>query len=80
MYTLQYREHFYGIIFAPGLVYGQGEHILKYIYKTVFNDTDTLLIPIYDNSLPIIYIENLAKLNKIVLKNFLNIFNLIYKF
>lgn len=80
MYTLQYREHFYGIIFAPGLVYGQGEHILKYIYKTVFNDTDKLLIPIYDNNLPIIHIKNLAKLNKIVLKNFLNIFNLIYKF
>lgn len=72
----QYREYFYGIVFAPGLVYGQGEHILKYIYKTVFSDTDKLLIPMYDNNLPIIHIENLAKLNKIVLKIFFKYFQI----
>ncbi|KAF0759689.1 Uncharacterized protein FWK35_00006402 [Aphis craccivora] len=61
---LQYSGYFYGIILAPGLVYGQGEHILKYIYKMVFSDTERLLVPKEDNNLPIIHVENLAKIVK----------------
>lgn len=63
IYILQYSGYFYGIILAPGLVYGQGEHMLKYIYKMVFSDTEPLLVPKEDNNLPIIHVENLAKLN-----------------
>jgi len=62
IYILQYSGYFYGIILAPGLVYGQGEHMLKYIYKMVFSDTEPLLVPKEDNNLPIIHVENLAKL------------------
>lgn len=37
--------------------------MLKYIYKMVFSDTEPLLVPKEDNNLPIIHVENLAKLN-----------------
>ncbi|XP_050056023.1 adenylate kinase 7-like isoform X2 [Aphis gossypii] len=60
----KYSGYFYGIILAPGLVYGQGEHILKYIYKMVFSDAEQLLVPKEDNNLPIIHVENLAKIVK----------------
>jgi len=63
IYILQYRGYFYGIVLAPDLVYGQGEHMLKYIYKMVFDDAEPLMVPKEDNNLPIIHVENLAKLN-----------------
>lgn len=59
---LQYYGYFYGIVLASGLVYGHGENTLKYIYKTIFSDTEQLLIPKYENNLPIIHVDNLAKL------------------
>jgi len=79
IFILQYSGYFYGIILAPGLVYGQGEHILKYIYKMVFSDAEQLLVPKEDNNLPIIHVENLAKLN-ISFKIILIIFNKINTF
>lgn len=36
--------------------------MLKYIYETAFNSTQQLLIPKDNNNLPIIHVDNLAKL------------------
>ncbi|XP_050532141.1 adenylate kinase 7-like [Daktulosphaira vitifoliae] len=57
-----YKGYFYGIILAPGIVYGQGEHALEYILSTAFNEKEQFMIPEINNNLPIIHVKNLARI------------------